>query len=72
MKRLAYLDWLRFFVVLSLTPFHIFMDNWFMHLLFLVSGIGAFHSLGERDAGSFIGERAFRLTLPLGIGTLAG
>jgi glucans biosynthesis protein C len=111
MKRLAYLDWLRFFIVLSLTPFHaalsytgwggvyvyddpirdqiasgiglyhstlfpalryftIFMDNWFMHLLFLISGIGAVHSLDKRDAGSFIGERALRLTLPLGIGTI--
>ena len=78
--RLAYLDWLRFLVVLSLAPFHaaisftgmgsvyvydtpvrdilrsgsapvgvgplalteftVFMDNWFMHLLFLVSEIG--------------------------------
>jgi glucan biosynthesis protein C len=109
-ERLAYLDWLRFFVVLSLAPFHaalsytgwgsvyvyddpirndilsgvglyhslhfsglryytIFMDNWFMHLLFLIAGISACHSLKKRDPGSFIGERARRLTLPLLFGT---
>jgi len=79
--RLAYIDWLRFLVVLSLAPFHaaisftgmgsvyvydtsirdmflargmpiiigpavlmyftVFLDNWFMNLLFFVSGISA-------------------------------
>ena len=109
-SRLAYLDWLRFFVVLSLAPFHaalsftgmgvvyvydgpvrdallaggsmhdmgplamrlftVFMDNWFMHLLFLVSGVAAAASLRKRTAGGFIGERANRLLLPLFLGTL--
>jgi peptidoglycan/LPS O-acetylase OafA/YrhL len=109
--RLAYLDWLRFLVVLSLAPFHaalsftgmgvvyvydtplrdailagtairdvgplamrlftVFMDNWFMHLLFFISGIGACLSLRKRSPGQFIGERASRLMLPLLIGTLA-
>jgi len=108
--RLAYLDWLRFFVVLSLAPFHaalsftgmgvvyvydgpvrdallaggpmremgplamrlftVFMDNWFMHLLFLVSGVAAAASLRKRTPGGFIGERANRLLLPLLLGTL--
>ena len=108
--RLAYLDWLRFFVVLSLAPFHaalsftcagvvyvydtpirdfllagtmrydmgpaafrlftIFMDNWFMHLLFLVSGVAASLSLRKRSALEFLGERANRLLLPLLLGTL--
>jgi len=108
--RLAYLDWLRFFVVLSLAPFHasisftgmgsvyvydtpvrdillaggtrvnigppilslftIFLDNWFMHLLFLVSGIGAALSLRKRSGTQFMGERCNRLLLPLLIGTL--
>ena len=108
--RLAYLDWLRFLVVLSLAPFHaaitftgmgsvyvydnpvrdillagstpvgvgplaltlftVFMDNWFMHLLFLVSGIGAATSLRKRNAGQFLGERCNRLLLPLLIGTV--
>ncbi len=108
--RLAYLDWLRFLVVLSLAPFHaaisftgmgsvyvydipvrdillsgstpvgvgplvlteftVFMDNWFMHLLFLVSGIGAALSLRKRNGAQFLGERSNRLLLPFLIGTL--
>ncbi|HEY9595859.1 MAG TPA: acyltransferase family protein [Spirochaetia bacterium] len=107
--RLSYLDWLRFFVVLSLAPFHaalsytgigvvyvydtpirdlllsgtfpdnagplamrlftVFMDNWFMHLLFLIAGIAAASSLRKRSAGQFVGERANRLLLPLLLGT---
>lgn len=104
-QRLAYLDWLRFLVVLSLAPFHaalsytgygyvyvydnpvrdavleghglfghfgpdalrlftVFLDNWGMHLLFLVSGMGAACSLGRRSASRFVGERASRLMLP--------
>lgn len=108
--RLAYIDWLRFIVVLSLAPFHaaisftgmgsvyvydtpvrdillagrtpvnigpaalsyftIFMDNWFMHLLFLVSGIGACLSLRKRSGAQFMAERCNRLLLPLLFGTL--
>ena len=104
-ERLAYLDWLRFIVVLSLAPFHaalsytgygygyvydnpvrdavlagrglygnfgpgelraftVFLDNWGMHLLFLVSGMGAAFSLRGRSAAVFVGERARRLMLP--------
>lgn len=108
--RLAYLDWLRFLVVLSLAPFHaaisftgvgsvyvydtpvrnillaggtpvnigpsalmyytVFMDNWFMHLLFFISGIGAAHSLRKRSGAQFMGERFNRLLLPFLLGTL--
>ena len=108
--RLAYLDWLRFLVVLSLAPFHaaisftgmgsvyvydtpvrdillaggtpvnigpsvlslftIFLVNWFMHLLFFVSGIGAAFSLRKRNGAQFMGERCNRLLLPLIISTL--
>jgi len=108
--RLAYLDWLRFLVVLSLAPFHaaisftgmgsvfvydtpvrdillaggtpvnmgppalmyftVFADNWSMHLLFLVSGIGAAFSLRKRSGAQFMGERCNRLLLPLLLGTL--
>ena len=109
--RLAYLDWLKFLVVLSLAPFHAaisfsgvgstyvydtpvrdillagsapatgvgplvfaafvsFMDNWSMHLLFLISGIGAAFSLRKRNAAQFLGERCNRLTLPLSLGTI--
>jgi hypothetical protein len=106
--RLAYLDWLRFLVVLFLAPFHaaisftgmgsvyvydtpvrdillsgstpvgigplalteftVFMDNWFMHLLFLVSGIGAAISLRKRNGAQFLGERCNRLLIPLLVG----
>jgi len=110
-ERLAYLDWLRFLVVLSLAPFHaalsytgygyvyvyddpvrdavlagrglygdfgpdalrlftVFLDTWGMHLLFLVSGIGAAFSLRKRNAGAFVGERASRLMLPFLVVTL--
>jgi len=108
--RLTYLDWLRFIVVLSLTPFHaaisftgmgsvyvydtpvrdlllsgkipigigpnvmstftVFMDNWFMHLLFLVAGISAAFALRKRSGGQFMGERCNRLLLPLLLGTV--
>lgn len=50
--------------------FTVFMDNWFMHLLFMVSGIAAASSLRKRSAGEFVGERANRLLLPLLLGTL--
>ena len=50
--------------------FTIFMDNWFMHLLFMVSGIAAASSLRKRSAGQFVGERADGLLLPLLLGTL--
>jgi hypothetical protein len=104
-ERLAYLDWLRFIVVLALAPFHaalsytgfgyvyvyddpvrdavlegrglfghfgpdelrmftVFLDNWGMHLLFFVSGMGAVRSLRKRSAAAFVGERATRLMLP--------
>jgi hypothetical protein len=33
--------------------FTVFLDNWFMHLLFLVSGIAAAASLRKRTAGQF-------------------
>jgi len=104
-ERLAYLDWLRFIVVLLLAPFHaalsytgygyvlvydnpvrdavlagrglyghfgpdalraftVFLDNWGMQLLFLVSGMGAALSLRKRSPATFVGERASRLMLP--------
>jgi hypothetical protein len=108
--RLAYLDWLRFLVVLLLAPFHaaisytgmgsvyvydtpvrdillsgsapvgvgplalteftVFTDNWGMHLLFLVSGIGAAFSLRKRNGAQFMGERCNRLLVPLLIGSV--
>jgi peptidoglycan/LPS O-acetylase OafA/YrhL len=55
---------------LALTEFTVFLDNWFMHLLFLVSGIGAAHSLRKRSGAQFLGERCNRLLLPLLLGTV--
>ncbi len=109
--RRPYLDWLRFFVVLSLAPFHaalsytgfgvvyvydapvrdavlsgqglyghmgpaalrlftVFLDNWGMHLLFLVSGIAAAMSLHSRGTRGFLRERMQRLLLPFALITL--
>jgi hypothetical protein len=47
-----------------------FADNWFMHLLFLISGIGAAFSLRKRNASQFLGERCNRLLIPLLLGTI--
>ena len=47
------------------TAFIVFMDNWGMHLLFLVSGIGAAISLRKRTGAQFLGERCNRLLFPL-------
>ncbi|MGW5128974.1 acyltransferase family protein [Streptomyces sp. NPDC004069] len=44
---------------------------WAMPLLFLVSGLGAWHSLLRRGAGGFAKERLLRLGVPLVFVTLA-
>jgi hypothetical protein len=54
----------------ALRIFTVFMDNWFMNLLFFVSGIGAALSLHKRSGAQFIGERCNRLLLPFLFGTL--
>ncbi len=54
----------------ALMYFTVFLDNWFMHLLFFVSGIGAVFSLRKRSGGQFMGERSYRLGLPLTLCTL--
>ncbi|MFH8658933.1 acyltransferase family protein [Streptomyces afghaniensis] len=43
---------------------------WAMPLLFLISGLGAWHSLQRRGAGIFTKERLLRLGVPLLVGTL--
>jgi len=40
------------------------LDNFFMRLLFVVSGIAAFFSLRRRTPGLFTGERTNKLLLP--------
>jgi len=54
----------------ELRLFTVFLDNWGMHLLFLVSGMGAAFSLRKRSAAAFVGERASRLMLPFLLITL--
>lgn len=44
---------------------------WAMPLLFLISGLGAWHSLQRRGARGFAGERLLRLGVPLVFATLA-
>ncbi|MEV7363571.1 acyltransferase [Streptomyces sp. NPDC091299] len=44
---------------------------WAMPLLFLISGLGAWHSLQCRGAGGFVRERLLRLGVPLVFATLA-
>lgn len=48
----------------------IFLDNWFMHLLFFISGIGVSTALQKRSPRDFIRERANRLLLPTLFGVL--
>jgi peptidoglycan/LPS O-acetylase OafA/YrhL len=55
---------------LVLAEFTVFMDNWIMHLLFLVSGIGVAFALRKRNGAQFLGERCNRLLLPLLLGTV--
>ena len=55
---------------IALTAFTVFMDNWFMNLLFFASGIGATLSLRKRNGAQFLGERCNRLLLPLLVGTV--
>jgi len=43
---------------------------WFMPLLFLISGIGAYHALEKRSTVQFIKERFLRLFIPLVSGIL--
>ncbi|WP_062353760.1 acyltransferase family protein [Herbidospora yilanensis] len=42
-----------------------FLVIWAMPMLFLVSGVAAFHSLRKRGAGGFVRDRLLRLGLPL-------
>ncbi|WP_030896070.1 acyltransferase family protein [Streptomyces sp. NRRL S-474] len=43
---------------------------WAMPLLFLISGLGAWHSLQRRGAGTFAKERLLRLGVPLLVATV--
>jgi peptidoglycan/LPS O-acetylase OafA/YrhL len=43
----------------------IFLSEWRMPLLFLISGAGTFYALGKRSPGQYLGERFKRLFIPL-------
>ena len=42
----------------------IFLHQWRMPLLFLISGAGTFYALGKRTPGRYLGERFKRLMIP--------
>ncbi|PKV66378.1 acyltransferase family protein [Pontibacter ramchanderi] len=48
----------------------IFMSQWRMSLIFLVSGVGVYFAMGFRSAGTFARDRLKRILLPLVIGML--
>lgn len=47
-----------------------FLNQWRLPLLFMISGIVVYHSLGKRTGGKFILERTKRLLVPLLFGML--
>jgi peptidoglycan/LPS O-acetylase OafA/YrhL len=47
-----------------LTDVMIFLHEWRMPLLFLISGAGTFYALGKRTTGKYLGERFKRLIIP--------
>lgn len=46
----------------------IFLHNWRMPLLFMLSGAGTFYAVGRMTPGQYISERARRLLVPLCVG----
>lgn len=48
----------------------VFISPWFMPLMFLLAGIGAFYSLKKRNYKAFIKERLIKLGIPLIFGLL--
>lgn len=47
-----------------------FLSQWRMPLLFMISGAGVYWSLGKRSAETFMGDRIRRILLPLVFGML--
>src|SRR5690606_31598361 len=48
----------------------IFLNQWRLPILFLISGMGTYYALGKRSWGKFTLERSLRLGLPLVVGML--
>ncbi|MBW4699527.1 MAG: acyltransferase family protein [Aphanocapsa lilacina HA4352-LM1] len=47
-----------------------FLNQWFMPLFFVVSGVGTWFALGFRSAGRYVAERCNRLLVPFVFGCL--
>ncbi|NAY92052.1 acyltransferase family protein [Muricauda sp. JGD-17] len=48
----------------------LFLNQWRLPILFVISGMGTYYALGKRSIGKFILERYLRLGIPLFIGML--
>ncbi len=48
----------------------LFVNQWRLPILFVISGMGTAFALGHRTTGAFIKERFIRLAIPLGVGML--
>ncbi|MEM6892651.1 MAG: acyltransferase family protein [Bacteroidota bacterium] len=48
----------------------IFLNQWRLPILFVISGMGTYYALGNRNLGRFVGERYLRLVIPLLVGML--
>lgn len=48
----------------------LFLNQWRLPILFIISGMGTYYALGKRSGSQFIGERTRRLFIPLAIGML--
>ena len=48
----------------------LFLNQWRLPILFIISGMGTYYALGKRSGGQFIWERIRRLFIPLAIGMI--
>ncbi|WP_435623639.1 acyltransferase family protein [Flagellimonas sp.] len=48
----------------------LFLNQWRLPILFVISGMGTYYALGKRSIGKFILERYLRLGIPLAVGML--
>lgn len=55
-------DWLRWPML--------FLNQWRLPILFVISGMGTYYALGKRSMGTFMWERFLRLGIPLAAGMI--
>ncbi|PRX56510.1 acyltransferase family protein [Flagellimonas meridianipacifica] len=48
----------------------LFLNQWRLPILFVISGMGTYYALGKRSTGKFVLERYLRLGIPLAVGML--